>query len=168
MKTMIMSAMAAIGLFTFSGTSLMAQNESKKSDDCCTTKTDSCCGKSEDSCSWSMVYDGKRTHRINHCVQDSKTQMPTTVRIEVKPEDRQVGDVEGVKYVGKRTERVYFRDIERKADATKDATCSGSKEGCNYMFVTVGKHTERRSFCEHNNQQVMCGNKAGECATCRK
>ncbi len=169
MKTMIMSALAAIGLFGFSGASLMAQNESKKSDDCCTTKTDACCGKSaEDGCSWSMVYDGKRTYRTYHCVQDPKAQVSNTVRIEVKPEDRQAGDIEGFKTVGKRTERTYFRDVERKADATTDATCSGSKSGCDFMFVTVGKHTERRGFCEHNSQTMMCGEKSGECSTCRK
>jgi hypothetical protein len=92
--------------------------------------------------------------------------MPSSVRIEVKPEDRQAGDVEGSKTVGKRTKKVYFRDVEREPVAND--TCSGSKDGCNYMFVTVGKHTERRSFCEHNEQRVMCGEKAGECGTCPK
>lgn len=35
-------------------------------------------------------------------------------------------------------------------------------------IFTLGKRIERRSFCETNNQQMMCGTKPGECATCVK
>ena len=144
-----------------------------KSGDCCSTKADNCCEKKMDGCcqtmkdeccTWNSVYDGKRTSIKHHCVQDPK--VSKTVRIEVKPEDRRPGDIEGWKTVGKRTERAYYRDVERKPE-TANSDCS-SKDGCNYSFVTVGKRTERRSFCEHNNQRVMCGDKAGECATCVK
>jgi len=139
---------------------------STKSDNCCEKKMDGCCDRmKDDCCTWTSVYDGKRTFIKHHCIQDQKS--ANTIRIEVKPGDRQAGDIEGRKTVGKRTERVYFRDVERKTDSAAEANCSGSKEDCNYMFVTLGKHTERRSFCDHNNQRVMCGNKAGECGTCR-
>lgn len=120
----------------------------------------------DECCTWTSVYDGKRTSIKHHCVQDQK--VANKVRIEVKAEDRQPGDIEGMKYVGKRTERAYFRDVEHKAEPVADTKCSGSKDDCNYTFVTVGKHTERRFFCEHNNQQVLCGDKAGECNMCRK
>ena len=144
--------------------------------ECCSTKADNCCEKKmagccesmkDECCTWTSVYDGKRTSKRHHCVQDQKSGKAGTVRIEVKPEDRQPGDVEGFKTVGKRTERVYYRDVERKPQAAADSTCT-SKEGCNYAFFTEGKRIERRSFCEHNGQRVMCGEKAGECATCVK
>ena len=179
MNAIMMSAI--LGIVGLLGTPLVAQEAkkamddccAKKSADCCTTKADNCCEKKMDGCcdkmkdeccTWTSVYDGKRTSIKRHCAQDQKS--ANALRIEVKPEDRQAGDIEGSKTVGKRTERVYFRDVEQKA--TTESTCSGSKDNCNYTFVTVGKHTERRSFCEHNNQRVTCGDKAGECATCVK
>jgi hypothetical protein len=141
--------------------------------DCCSTKAGNCCEKKMDGCcdamraeccTWTSVYDGKRTSIKFHCVQDRKS--ATTVRIEVKPEDRRPGDIEGFKIVGKSTVKAYYRDVERQPEAA-NSECS-SKDGCNYSFVTVGKHTERRSFCEQNGQRVLCGDKAGECATCVK
>jgi hypothetical protein len=181
MNAMIMSALTALGIAGFFG---VAQSEPKKAmDECCAKRADDCCAKKPDNCcetkiagccekmkdeccTWSTTYDGKRTHRLNHCVQAEKA--PGTVRIEVKPEDRKPGDIEGSKTMGKRTERVWYRDVERIADTSGETSCSSSKDDCNYTFVTVGKHTERRSFCEHHNQRVMCGDKAGECGTCRK
>jgi hypothetical protein len=167
MKTIMMSALAAVGFLAFVGTPAMAQDAGKKNDDCCANKTEPCCGKADENCTWSLTLEGKRTVRKYHCNEDAKAKMPNTVRIEVKPEDRQAGDIEGMKIVGKRTERVFFRDVERKTE-TANVDCSGTKDACNYTFVTVGKRTQRRSFCEHNNQQVLCGDKAGECNTCRK
>lgn len=171
-----------LGLVGLLSAPLMAQDAkramdeccTKKTADCCTTKADNCCEKKmegccdkmkDECCTWTSVYEGKRMSVKRHCVQDQKS--ANTARIKVKPEDRRPGDIEGFKTVGKRTERVYYRDVERKADAAAESTCSGSKDDCNYTFVTVGKHTERRSFCEHNGQRVMCGDKAGECGTCR-
>ena len=153
MNTILMSALATLGMTGFFGSPATAQSEVQKATDDCRT--------------WTSVYDGKRTFKKYFCVEEEKPRVPDTVRIEVKPEDRQPGDIEGMKYVGKRTERVYFGDVERKGEPAAEAKCSGSKDDCNYMFVTVGKHTERRSFCEHNNQRVICGDKAGECGTCR-
>ena len=153
MSTIMMSAFTFLSLSGFFDSPATAQSEVQKATDDCHT--------------WTSVYDGKRSFKKYFCVEDEQPRMPDTVRIEVKAEDRQPGDIEGMKYVGKRTERVYFRDVERKAESASEAKCTGSKDGCNYMFITVGKHTERRSFCEHHNQRVMCGDKAGECGTCR-
>lgn len=132
--------------------------------DCCSTKADNCCETMKgERCTWTSVYDGKRTSIKHQCVQDQKSAY--TVRIEVKPEDRQPGDSEGFKTVGKRTERVYYRDVERKPQTAAESTCT-TKEGCDVSFFTEGKRIERRSFCEHNGHRVICGEKAGECATC--
>jgi hypothetical protein len=178
MNAIMMSAVAVFGFAGFLGATQgdvkKAMDEccakrsddccSKKADNCCETKMAGCCEKMKDECcTWTSVYDGKRTHKVYHCVQDQKPM--STVRIEVKPEDRKSGDIEGIKSVGKRTERVYYRDVEAKSAA--DSNCA-TKDGCNYSFVTVGKHTERRSFCEHGGQQVTCGDKAGECASCKR
>lgn len=179
MNEMIMSALAAFGIAGFFGGSPLpdlqkAMDEccakrtedccTKKPDNCCETKMSGCCEKMKDECcTWSTTYDGKRTHRLDHCVQAEKA--PGTVRIEVKPEDRKPGDIEGFKTVGKRTERVWYRDVEQKPAA--ESTCT-TKEGCNTAFFTEGKRIERRSFCEHGGRRAMCGDKAGECSTCAK
>lgn len=184
MNAMMMSALAAVGLFGFLGTPAFAQSDAqakdgccvKRSDDCCTTKPDNCCIKKmegccermkDECCTWSTVLEGKRTVRKDRCVQDQKSASPSTVRIEVKPEDRQAGDDWGFRTVGKRTEKVAFRDIERKPETTAKAECT-SQDGCKDLFVTVGKHTERRSFCDHHGERRMCGEKAGDCSICRK
>ena len=167
MNAILMNALAAVGFLGFFSNSAMPQDAGRIADDCCTKKSDACCAKADENCTWSLALEGKRTVRKYHCSEDAKARMPNTVRIEVKAEDRQAGDTQGMKLVGKRTERVFFRDVERKAE-TANADCSGSKDSCNYTFVTVGKHTERRTFCEHNDVRMMCGEKAGECSGCRK
>ncbi len=175
MNAMIMSALTAFGIAGFFGSpdldKAMDECCAKRTDSCCTTKPENCCERKmegccekmkDECCTWTSVYDGKRTFKRHHCVQDEKA--AKTVRTEVKLEDRKPGDVEGFKTVGKRTERAYYRDVAMKPAA--DSACT-SKGGCDYTFVTVGKHTERRSFCEHNGQQMMCGEKAGECSVCK-
>lgn len=63
----------------------------KKAGNCCETRMDGCCEKMKDECcTWSMIYDGKRTHRLYHCVQAGKA--PRTARAEAKPEDRKPGE----------------------------------------------------------------------------
>ena len=185
MNTIMMSAVTALGLFGFFGTPTSAQSDVKKAmdeccakrtADCCSTKADNCCVKKmegccekmkDECCTWSSSSDGKRTFRKHHCVQDEKSSKPGTVRIEVKPEDRQPGDIEGFKTVGKNTVKAYYRDVERKPEPVVNSDCS-SKDGCNYGYFTEGKRIERRSFCTHDNQRVMCGEKAGECSSCMK
>lgn len=176
MKTMTLSLLALVGMI---GSSAMAQSEPKKTmdeccakmkGDCCSTKEDNCCMKKMEGCcdsmkdgccTWGYVTEGKRTVRRSFCV--SEFRLPNTIRIEVRPEDRQPGDVEGYKTVGKHTERAYYRDVERKSEATSDSGCA-----CSSMYVTVGKHSERRDFCEHNGVRMTCGQGSGECATCQK
>lgn len=167
MNAMIMSALAAFGIAGFFGAPA-SQCCAKRAENCCETKMAGCCEKMKDECcTWSTTYDGKRTHRLNHCVQDDKSKAPGAVRIEVKPEDRKSGDIEGFRTVGKRTERVWYRDVEREPEAAAESTCT-TKEGCNYAFFTQGKRIERRSFCEQGGRRAMCGENAGECATCLK
>lgn len=178
MYTIMTSAFALLSVAGFFG--VAPQDHRKAMDeccrtrtaDCCSTRSDNCCEKKmegccdrmkEECCTWTSVYDGKRTSIRRHCVQNQTS--AATTRIEVKPEDRRPGDVEGFRTVGKRTERVYFRDVERQPGA--DSTCT-SREGCSTAYVTEGKRTELRSFCEREGQRVMCGEKAGECADCRK
>lgn len=186
MNAIMMSAVTALGLVGFFGSAATALSDVKKAmaeccatktADCCSTKADNCCTKKmegccekkmkDECCTWSTSSDGKRTFRKRHCVQEMKSGLPGTVRIEVKSEDRQPGDIEGFKTVGKNTVKVYYRDVERKPESVVDSNCS-SKDGCNYAYFTQGKRIERRSFCTHDNQQVMCGEKASECSSCLK
>jgi len=179
MNAIMMSALMGFGIAGFFGAPDQADVKkamdeccAKRTDDCCTKKPDNCCETKmagccekmkDECCTWSTTYDGKRTQKLHHCVQAEKA--PGTVRIEVKPEDRKPGDIEGFKTVGKRTERTYFRDVEAKPAA--ESSC-GSKDGCNASFVTEGKRIVRQSFCEHGGKHVKCGEKAGECSSCLK
>jgi hypothetical protein len=175
MMTSAFTLLSVAGLF-----GLVPQDPKKAMDDCCATKTEDCCSTKagnccekkmdgccdsmkDECCTWTSVYDGKRTSIKHHCLQDRNS--AKTVRIEVKAEDRRPGDIEGSKTVGKRTEKAYYRDVETKPAA--DSNCT-TKDGCNYSFVTVGKHTERRSFCEHGGQHATCGEKADQCGSCMK
>ena len=155
MKQIMMSALLATGFpNAFAGPAL-AQSGSGKTPDCC---------------AWGYVTEGKQSVRRIWCVNEEPAKMPTTMRIEVKPEDRQPGDGWGYKTVGKRTERVYYREVERKPEPAENTDCghAKSKDDCNAGFFTVGKRTERRAFCDRNDHRVMCGKKVGECKLCRK
>jgi hypothetical protein len=175
MNAMIMSVLTAFGIAGFLGTpdlqKAMDECCAKRTESCCNTGPDNCCEKKmegccekmkDECCTWTSVYDGKRTFKRHHCVQAGKT---GTVRVEVKPEDRKPGDIEGRKTVGKRTERVYYRDVDQKP--APESKCA-SKDGCNFSFVTEGKRTVRQSYCEHGGRRVVCGEKAGECSSCLK
>lgn len=159
MKTIMMSALAAIGLFSFVPTPVMARDSAPKADDCCASRTEACCGKTDhDQCTWSMVYDGKHSFRKFHCSDDQKSATPNTVRIEVKPEDRQAGDVEGMKYVGKRTERAYFRDVPVAKDTAKGHVCS-------WRMVYEKKQVHKLNTCLVDGVEHAClgMNPAGDC-----
>ena len=159
MKTIMMSALAAIGLFTFIGSPVVAQENAKKAVDCCASKTEVSCGKTDhDQCTWSMVYEGKRSFRKYQCHEDQKPQVPNTVRIEVKPEDRQAGDIEGMKYVGKRTERAYFREVPVTTESAKGHVCS-------WRMVYEKKQVVKRDTCIVDGAEHAClgMDPAGEC-----
>jgi hypothetical protein len=97
MNAMIMSAaLTAFGIAGFFGTpdvqKAMDECCARRTESCCTPKPDNCCEKKmegccekmkDECCTWTSVYDGKRTFKRHHCVQEQKT--PGTVRTEVKP-----------------------------------------------------------------------------------
>lgn len=155
MKQIMMSVLLTSELLGSFGVPAMAQSDSKKSSDCCT---------------WGYVTQGKRAVRKTWCVNEDTGKMPTTMRVEVRPEDRQPGDDWGLKMVGKRTERVTYRDVPRTPEVVANTDCeqAKSKDDCNASFFTVGKRSERRAFCDRNDHRVMCGEKSGECSICVK
>ena len=155
MKQIMMSVLLTSGLLGSFALPAMAQTDSKKTPDCCT---------------WSYVTEGRRAVRKTTCVNDEAGKMPSTMRVEVKPEDRQSGDDWGLKIVGKRTERVYYREVPRPAQAAANTDCehAKSKDDCNASFFTVGKRSERKVFCDRNDTRVMCGDKQNECKVCQK
>ena len=156
MNTIMMSALTVLGMTGFFGSPATAQSEVKKATDDCLT--------------WTSVYDGKRTYKKYHCVEEEKPRMPDTVRVEVKFEDRQPSDDWGLRIVGKRTDRVYYREVPRASQTSANADCehTKSKDDCNASYFTVGKRSERRAFCDRNDHRVMCGDKENECKVCQK
>ncbi len=133
------------------------------------TQTDGCCApKKTDAscCTTAMVTVGKHYERQMVCVHPEAT--PSKVRVEVKPEDRQAGDDEGYKTVGKHQEKAWYRWVDAPREARAESNCSGSKKDCDYGYFNEGKQLVRKSFCAHDGQRVMCGEKAGECGTCMK
>src|SRR5258708_32438419 len=97
MKTIMMSALAAVGFLAFVGTPAMAQDTGKKNDDCCTNKTEACCSKADqEGCTWSLALEGKRTIRKHHCVEAQKSVMPNTATIDVTTEHRRPVDSQGL------------------------------------------------------------------------
>ena len=155
MKQIMMSVLLTSGLLGSFALPAMAQTESKKSPDCC---------------AWRYVTEGKRAVRRTWCVNEDAGKMPAPVRVEVKPEDRHPGDDWGLKIVGKRTERVYYREVPRSHEAAANTDCEHavSKDDCNASSFTVGKRTERRAFCDRNDHRVMCGDKGNECKVCQQ
>lgn len=155
MKQIMMSVLLTSGLLGSFAVPAMAQSDSKKSSDCCT---------------WGYVTEGKRAVRKTWCVSEDAGKMPATVRVEVKPEDRQPGDDWGLKIVGKRTERVYYREVPRTSEAAASTDCehAKSKDDCNASYFTVGKRSDRRAFCDREDHRMMCGEKSDECNICQK
>lgn len=94
----------------------------------------------EDSKDWVWRTDGKRYWRTEEVVKPFV--MPTTTTIEVAPGEQKEGDVQGFKYLGKRTERVYFRDIPRQEVA--------QGHECGWRMKYVGKTMSREEFCVEN------------------
>jgi len=95
---------------------------------------------------WGWHSDGKRYWRTEEFAKPFV--MPTTTTIEVAPGDQKEGDVLGSKYVGKRTERVYFREVPQ--GPAKDHECS-------WRMNYVGKTMSREQFCVENGVEQPCG-----------
>jgi len=101
--------------------------------------------------------DGKRCWRTEEYVKPFV--MPTTMTIEVAPGDRKEGDVPGFKYLGKRTERVYFREVQRPAPEVAQG------HECAWRLHITGKQTTRENYCVVNGVEQACPgfDRAGHC-----
>ena len=110
---------------------------------------------------WVWHTDGKRWWRTEEVVKPFV--MPTTMTIEVAPGEQKDGDVQGFKYVGKRTERVYFREVPRPAEVVKGHECS-------WRLHYVGKQTTRENYCVENGAEHACPgfDKSGVCLTLKE
>lgn len=99
--------------------------------------------------------DGKRWSHSEEAVLPFV--MPKTYLMEVAAGNQKEGDVQGLKYLGKRTEVVYFRETPF-AEAPKGHECS-------WKMVYEKKATSQRHFCLENGAEKSCPgmNPAGEC-----
>ena len=131
MKTITMSALIAAGLFTFLAASAMAQE----------TRT-----------VWKT--DGKRYWRTEEVVKPAE--MPKTQLVEVS--EKQPGDVEGFKYVGKHMERAYFREVPVTTETARGHVCS-------WRMVYEKKQVYKYNVCIVDGVEHAClgMNHAGEC-----
>ena len=99
--------------------------------------------------------DGKRYWRTEEIVKPFV--MPATYLKEVAAGEEKAGDVEGFKYLGKRTEKVFFRETPF-AEALKGHECT-------WKMVYEKKAVNKVHFCEVNGAEKACPgmNAAGEC-----
>lgn len=119
MRRMVMGLMGVAGLLAAIAAPAVAQENGKD---------------------WVWHTDGKRYWRTEEEVKPFV--MPTTTTIEVAPGEQKEGDVQGFKYLGKRTERVYFREVPRQ-ELAKGHECS-------WRMTYVGKTMSREQFCVEN------------------
>jgi hypothetical protein len=98
--------------------------------------------------------DGKRWTRTEEFV---KTVMPATYLKELPTGEEKAGDVQGFKYLGKRTEIVFFRETPF-AEAPKGHECT-------WKMVYEKKAVTQNHFCFMNGAEKPCPgqNAAGEC-----
>lgn len=129
------------------------------------TQADGCCAPKQDvgCCTESVATVGKHTERRVVCVKPS---ISGKVQVEVKAEDRQPGDVEGTKTIGKHTEKAWYRWVDVPKPAEFDCAKAASKDSCSVGVFTVDKQTVQKSFCVHGGERMFCGRGAGECASC--
>jgi len=99
--------------------------------------------------------DGKRWTRSEEAVKPFV--MPATYLKEVAAGEEKAGDVEGFKYLQKRTEKVFFRETPF-AEAPKGHQCT-------WKMVYENKAVNKVHFCNVNGAQQACPgtNAAGEC-----
>jgi len=100
-------------------------------------------------------FDGKRYWRTEEFVKPFV--MPTTYLKEVAAGEEKAGDFEGFKYLGKRTEKVFFRE-------TPFAAAAKGHE-CTWKMVYEKKYMNQLHFCLMNGAEKPCPgmNAAGEC-----
>jgi len=102
---------------------------------------------------WKM--DGKRYWRTEELAKPFV--MPATYLKEVAAGEEKAGDVEGFKYLGKRTEKVFLRETPF-AEAPKGHECT-------WKMVYEKKAGYKNHFCFVNGAEEACPgmNAAGEC-----
>lgn len=104
---------------------------------------------------WVWKTDGKRYWRTEELVKPFV--MPKTYLKELAAGEEKAGDVEGFKYLGKRTEKVFFRETPF-AEAPKGHECT-------WKMVYEKKQVNTLNFCQVNGAEQACPgmNAAGEC-----
>lgn len=104
---------------------------------------------------WVWKTDGKRYWRTEEFVKPLV--MPATYLKEVPAGEVKAGDVEGFKVLGKRTEKVFFRETPF-AEAPKGHECT-------WKMVYEKKTVTQNHFCLVNGAEKACPgmNAAGEC-----
>ncbi len=104
---------------------------------------------------WVWHTNGKRYWRTEEIVKPFV--MPATYLKEVPAGEEKAGDVQGFKYLGKRTEKVFFRETPF-AEAPKGHECS-------WRMVYEKKQVNKYHHCIVNGAEQACPgmNAAGEC-----
>ncbi len=99
--------------------------------------------------------DGKRYWKTEEAVKPFE--MPKTYLKEIPAGEEKAGDVQGFKYLGKRTEMVFFRETPF-AEAAKGHECT-------WKMVYAKKEMFKNHFCLVNGAEQACPgmNAAGEC-----
>ena len=104
---------------------------------------------------WVWKTDGKRYWRVEEIVKPFV--MPATYLKEVPAGEEKAGDVQGFKYIGKRTEKVFFRETPF-AEGPKGHECT-------WKMVYEKKQVNKLHHCLVNGAEQACPgmNAAGEC-----
>ena len=108
-------------------------------------------------CTTSYAPEGKHLVRKEYCPEPFE--MPSTTLIQVAPGEQQEGDFYAYRTEGKRTVRIYLREVPVAAPEVAQG------HECSYRYRPVGKSTVREQFCIVNGQEQRCPgmNTAGEC-----
>ena len=89
---------------------------------------------------WVWHTDGKRYWRTEEYVKPYV--LPATTTIQMVAGEQRASDVQGLKYFGKRTEWVYFREVPSQEFA--------KTHECSWRMKYVGKTMSREEFCIEN------------------
>ncbi len=105
--------------------------------------------------------DGKRYWRSEE--PGKAPEVSKTYLKELPAGEQKEGDVQGFKVVGKRTERVYFRETPLAAEVAKGHECS-------WRMVYEKKQVYKYNFCVENGVEMSCAGMtdAGECLGMKK
>jgi hypothetical protein len=104
---------------------------------------------------WVWHTDGKRYWRTEEIVKPME--MPKTQLVQVA--EKEEGAIQGFKYVGKRMETAYFKEVPVAAEVAKQG------HECSWRMVYEKKQVNKYNFCIVNGAEQPCAgmNAAGEC-----